>query len=121
MLRDRPAAALDVASQRIESLEQIAKGVQTDIARRLELVGPEKASLVTTNKASGAGKEVLQEERIHYWNSRGARSGRATENGPEEEKGKTRTQEEGRKERPTARAKETGTKEKERTRTSRGC
>ena len=58
MLRGRPAAALDVASQRIKSLEQIARGVQSDVARRLELVGPEKASLVTTHEASEAGKEV---------------------------------------------------------------
>ena len=71
MLRGRPAAALDVDSQRIKSLEQIAKGVQSDIARRLELVGPEKVSLVTTHEASEAGKEVLQEERIQYRNSRG--------------------------------------------------
>ena len=71
MLRGRPAAALDVASQRIKSLEQIAKGVQADIARRLELVGPEKVTLVSTNEASEAGKEVLQEERIQYRNSRG--------------------------------------------------
>ena len=42
MLRGRPAAALDVAAQRIKSLEQIANGVQADIARRLELVGPER-------------------------------------------------------------------------------
>ena len=71
MLRGRPAAALDVASQRIKSLEQIARGVQSDIARRLELVGPEKASLVTTHEASEAGKEVWQEERVHLRNSRG--------------------------------------------------
>ena len=57
MLRGRPAAALDVASQRIKSPEQIARGVQADIARRLELVGPEKVTL-------------------HGFNERGIRSGK---------------------------------------------
>ena len=122
MLRGRPAAALDVASQRIKSLEQIAKGVQSDIARRLELVGPEKASLVSTHEASEAGKEVLQEERIHYRNSRG----RAWEWQGERDWSKGgKGKDAGRRENQMAKERETGTKEKEngsvkRTNKSRG-
>lgn len=72
LLRGRPAQALDLASQRVKSLKRIAKGAQVDIARRLDLSGPEKPSLVSTQHSAEAGKEHRQEEKIQRRNFRGS-------------------------------------------------
>ena len=63
-LRGRVAAAMDVASQRLKALEAMARGTSTEIARRLELVGADRPSLLTTPEAGEAGREMQTEDRI---------------------------------------------------------
>ena len=63
-LRGRTAAALDVAAQRLKALEAMARGTAIDVARRLELVGAEKPTLLSVPEAGEAGREVQAEERI---------------------------------------------------------
>ena len=60
-LRGRIASALDVAGQRLKALEAMSRGTAIDIARRLELVGPDRPSLV---EAGAAGKEMQIEDRV---------------------------------------------------------
>ena len=63
-LRGRIAAALDVVSQRLKALEAMARGTNIDIARRLELVGADRPSLLTAPEAGEAGREHQAEDRI---------------------------------------------------------
>ena len=63
-LRGRIAAAMDVASQRLKALEATSRGTATEIARRLELIGADRPSLLTTPEAGEAGREMQTEDRI---------------------------------------------------------
>ena len=63
-LRGRIAAALDVAGQRLKALEAMARGTTIDIARRLELVGADRPSLLSVPEAGAAGREVQVEDRV---------------------------------------------------------
>ena len=93
-LRGRVAAALDFAGQRLEALESMARGTQTEVACRLELIGPEKPSLVPVQEASAAGKDLQVEERVMkrnanrtWWGDRDFAKGKGKEKG-KREKGK---------------------------------
>ena len=46
LLRGEVARGCDLACQRLKSLESYAKGVTLDISRNLELLPPERTSLV---------------------------------------------------------------------------
>ena len=63
-LRGRIASALDVAGQRLKALEAMSRGTTIEIARRLELVGPERPSLVSVPEAGAAGRELQVEDRV---------------------------------------------------------
>ena len=94
-LRGRQAAALDVASQRLKALEAMARGTAIDVARRLELVGSEKPTLLSLPEAGEAGKEMQTEERIMrrnasrwHWEDRVSYKGSKGKDKGKREKGK---------------------------------
>ena len=94
-LRGRIASALDVAGQRLKALEAMSRGTAFDIARRLELVGADRPSLVSVPEAGAAGREVQTEDRVvkrntgrWFWEDRDSSKGGKGKDKGKRDKGK---------------------------------
>ena len=65
MLEGEIARSLDLACQRVKSLESLSKGVQADVARKLELIPPERESLTSQGEYLAAGRQHNEEDKIN--------------------------------------------------------
>lgn len=64
--RGRPAVGMDIAAQRLKSLEAVAAGTHWTVARRLEITPVENQLLAGEGELRGAQKDSWQEARTHY-------------------------------------------------------
>ena len=66
LLRNRPAAAADTATQRIKSLEQLINGVHWSVAQKLETLPSDQQTLTPLPEATSAQRQVYNESRMRW-------------------------------------------------------
>ena len=66
LLQGEVARGVDLACQRLKSLEGYAKGVTLDVTRQMELVPHEKASLATQTETTKAGRYAEEENKAAH-------------------------------------------------------
>lgn len=95
--RGRIAVGMDIAAQRLKSLEASARGTHWSVARRLEIAPQEDRILTGDNELRGAQRDVYQESRLKYFASQpdgrgqGQQKGKGKSGGKEEsDKGDSR-------------------------------
>ena len=72
MLDGNILKSLDVAVQRLKSVEQISQGVPAQLANRLELIPAEVSTLASTEESRTAAQEQKREEKVRSsWNPKG--------------------------------------------------
>ena len=69
LLKGRAAAAADVATQRVKSIEQTMGGAHWAVAQKLEILAPEQPSLTPPPEASSAQKEMALENKVKWQTS----------------------------------------------------
>ena len=65
MVQGKVASACDVMSQRLKSLEALAKGMKVDLIKQLELIQVENYGLASSSELHQAGRTAHEENKIY--------------------------------------------------------
>eukprot|EP00913_Durusdinium_trenchii_P030440 g28515.t1 len=65
MVQGKTAAACDVMSQRLKSLEALAKGMKVDLIKQLELIQVDSHGLASSSELHQAGRTAHEENKIY--------------------------------------------------------
>ena len=65
MVQGKVASACDVMSQRLKSLEALAKGMKVDLIKQLELIQVDNYGLASSSELHQAGRTAHEENKIY--------------------------------------------------------
>ena len=65
MVQGKVASACDVMSQRLKSLEALAKGMKVDLIKQLELIQVDHHGLASSSELHQAGRTAHEENKIY--------------------------------------------------------
>eukprot|EP00438_Fugacium_kawagutii_P022471 Skav232357 [mRNA] locus=scaffold2646:529683:532082:+ [translate_table: standard] len=106
LLRNRPACAADILTQRLKSMEAVLNGAHWSVGQRLEVVGQDIQAITGREEIGLAQRDVYQDAKSKYYASfpdgrpkgGGKSSGKSKD--PKEEGGKGKRQGKGKGEKP---------------------